>query len=129
MKELLKKPIVIIIILIALVFIGGDIYNRIVLGDDYGKEFNVSRTTSNYLSDNEAVYASQKFVESRLKSPKTADFQPMFQANVKRVNDIYTITSYVDSQNGFGAIIRSNYIVKLKRKSNGDVSLIDIKIE
>ncbi|NLP59530.1 hypothetical protein [Lutibacter sp. B1] len=129
MKELLKKPIVIIIILIALVFIGGDIYNRIVLGDDYGKEFNVPKNTSNYLSDNEAVYASQKFVESRLKSPKTADFQPMFQAKVKRENDIYTITSYVDSQNGFGAIIRSNYIVKLKRKSNGDVSLIDIKIE
>ena len=129
MKDLLKKPIVIIIILIALFFIGGDIYNRIVLGDDYGKEFNVSKATSNYLSNNEAVYASHKFVESRLKSPKSADFQPMFQAKVKRENDIYTITSYVDSQNGFGANIRSNFIVKLKRKSNGDVSLVDIEIK
>ncbi|MDW5288752.1 hypothetical protein [Formosa sp. PL04] len=129
MKELLKKPFVIIVLLIALTYVGINIYNKIILGDEYDKLYPVGDTPSNYFSKEDAVYASQKFVESRLKSPKSADFQPMFQAKVESENDIYTINSYVDSQNGFGAIIRSNYIVKLKRKPNGDVSLLDIIIE
>lgn len=129
-----------IIVSVALVFVSVHFYNKKIEKDEYNskmKEIVEERkryrgsdnvNNSSYLTNNEAVYASQKFVKRKLKSPSTADFQPIFQAKVKRENNTYTINSYVDSQNGFGATIRSNYIVKLKRKSNGDISLISLNI-
>jgi len=54
-------------------------------------------------------------VKARLKSPATADF-PFWDKKEPRQYKIngdsnchYIVTGYVDSQNGFGAMIRSNY--------------------
>ncbi len=52
----------------------------------------------------------QSFVEDRLKSPKSADF-PF--AGARGVTSLgqgrYKVQSYVDSQNSFGANIRTNF--------------------
>lgn len=70
-----------------------------------------SPTSSDYAV---ASYVQAKnFVSSVLKSPSTADF-PFFGEGVKVGTNTYKVSSYVDSQNGFGAMIRSNYIITLK---------------
>jgi len=52
---------------------------------------------------------SQDFVSSALKSPSTAKF-PVTDYQFYDLGDhVYGIVSYVDSQNGFGAVVRSSY--------------------
>lgn len=58
---------------------------------------------------------SEYFVKQKLKSPSTADF-PMFDytSDYSQLDGTYLVTSYVDAQNSFGAIIRQYYSIKLK---------------
>nr|WP_315152322.1 hypothetical protein [uncultured Flavobacterium sp.] len=58
------------------------------------------------------IVAAQMEVEENLKSPSTADF-PWDIEPVKANDSTYTIVSYVDSQNGFGAMIRANFMVEV----------------
>lgn len=49
-------------------------------------------------------------VKTRLKSPSTAEFNWNADDNIEKVNDTtFLVTGYVDSQNSFGAALRSNY--------------------
>lgn len=60
----------------------------------------------------EAYRASENYMERQLKSPKTADFPGVltYKNHVKKMeNGQWIINSYVDSQNGFGAIVRTNF--------------------
>lgn len=60
-----------------------------------------------------ALVYSHTCVEERLKAPATADFPSDLDA-VNPVSDsVFVINSYVDSQNGFGAMIRTRYICKI----------------
>jgi hypothetical protein len=86
--------------------------------------------SSNQNSDNqnlEAYVYSQQIVEEQLKSPASADFPTFSDALVNKAGDIYTINSYVDSQNSFGANLRSQYTCQL-RYENRLFFLIDLKI-
>ncbi|MCZ8330414.1 MAG: hypothetical protein O9282_03785 [Flavobacterium sp.] len=61
----------------------------------------------------EALSYSQVCVEQNLKSPSTAEF-PYATDGVVQINDsVFVVNSYVDSQNGFGAMIRTKYRCKL----------------
>ena len=54
---------------------------------------------------------AEDFVKQRLKSPSTAEFPSLFEKAdhiTELGNEEYRINSWVDSQNGFGATIRSN---------------------
>ena len=66
-------------------------------------------------SDNEtaAKIMSEDFVTSCLKSPSTADF-PWKAESVIRDGTGWRVNSYVDSQNSFGAMIRSHYTCVLE---------------
>lgn len=68
--------------------------------------------------DNESAYYSiaKEIVESALKSPSTAEFPSIFSDDIKmaRNKDIVVVQSYVDSQNSFGAMIRSEWLVQFK---------------
>lgn len=58
------------------------------------------------------VVAAQTKVEDYLKSPSTADFP--WSIEPLKINDsTYTVVSYVDAQNGFGAMIRANFMVEV----------------
>lgn len=68
------------------------------------------------------------FVESRLKSPSSADFSSYGNSNVTQLkqtrrggkNEIqYLVTGYVDAQNSFGAQIRNNYSCKVTGITGG----------
>lgn len=63
---------------------------------------------------NKAFVISKDFVTKQLKSPGTADF-PFSDFVFSQVRDnTITIKSYVDSQNSFGALLRTNYVIQLK---------------
>ncbi len=70
-------------------------------------------------SDNEKAYAQSKaelIIKMQLKSPSSADFpfwdRPIVSAkfNDKTQKCVYTVSGYLDSQNSFGAMVRSDYV-------------------
>lgn len=81
-----------------------------------------------------AYYISEKFVTSRLKAPKTAEFSGYRDATVTYLGNCrHRISAYVDSQNGFGAMLRSKYIATVKytgedENRNSNYVLEDISI-
>lgn len=124
-----RKLLYLILMTLASIFI----YNKYVVykvDKEYGiPKIDFPAEKRKYLNDNEIALAAQYFVEKTLKSPETTKFQPLFQVEIERNAYIYTVNSYVDLQNSFGAIIRSTYKVKFKQNENGEFSLIDLKIE
>lgn len=64
-------------------------------------------------TDMQAFIISQNYVMNILKSPKTAEFPSRdFRHNLVE-GETHVINSYVDSQNGFGALIRSDWTVSM----------------
>lgn len=90
-----------------------------------------SRPKPPYLpSDTDAFVMCEQFVTDRLKAPKTADFASMSNSSISSLNsDTYTISSYVDSQNGFGAMVRTKFICKVKYVGNEKWRLEDLTTE
>lgn len=80
--------------------------------------------------DTEAFVMSQSFVEQRLVSPTTAKFPYIGDAyEVTKIDSVtWRIHSYVDSQNRFGAMVRTSYKAKLMYVGNEKWKLLDIKI-
>ncbi len=69
-----------------------------------------------------AFRAANDFLEERLKAPKTADFASIKNSVVTNLGDCrHQVTSYVDSQNSFGAMLRTKYsaTVKYSRTEEG----------
>ena len=73
-------------------------------------------------SEHDAITAwvmAQEFVEGRLKTPSKAKF-PMYDS--KKIHHIgdgrYKIASYVDSQNSFGAKLRSSFSCVVRYEGN-----------
>lgn len=63
---------------------------------------------------------TQLLVEKRLKAPSTAK-HPWGTSDYEITNlgtNRYTVSSYVDSQNGFGAMIRTNYTATIKKSGD-----------
>jgi hypothetical protein len=60
-----------------------------------------------------ASVCAQNKVEAMLKSPKSADFPWLIEAVLQK-DGSYGVQSYVDAQNSFGAIIRTNFVCKVK---------------
>lgn len=87
------------------------------------KKINVSSAKSS------AHVYCEALVKKSLKSPKSADF-PWYnekQVTVSSNNEIFTVRSYIDAQNSFGATLRNNYTCKLQYngKEWNDWILID----
>ncbi|MCX2679116.1 hypothetical protein OOZ15_04110 [Galbibacter sp. EGI 63066] len=74
---------------------------------------------------------AEDFVKKRLKSPSTAKFPGLYEKS-KHVTPLggreYKINSWVDSQNGFGAMIRSNFSCKIIFEGNS-VRVENLKIQ
>lgn len=67
-------------------------------------------------------------VTSVLKAPSTASFpgsflDPYADWGFGREGNIYKVSSYVDSQNSFGAMIRSNFYIEYKWEKDGDATI------
>jgi len=70
----------------------------------------------------------EDFVKARLKSPSTADFQGVWSGRkITKNGTEYTTRSYVDSQNGFGAMLRTNFVCTVKQISKDEWQLVAFK--
>lgn len=86
-------------------------------------------------SNNIAGLMAKDYVLVSLKAPSTAEFDYTHKFMINETEKgLYEVASYVDSQNSFGAKIRSNWYVKI-RYISGDAymkknwKLEDIKIK
>lgn len=74
-----------------------------------------------------------KFVKDRLRSPGSAEFRNFFEddgeVTVTGAGDgPYTVVSSVDSQNGFGAMIRNDFMCEVRRADADEWRLVDLTL-
>ena len=78
-------------------------------------DINNYRITSE--KETSAIISAETYVKQGLKAPSTAEFPgKIFERekwDVGRNKDMLQVTSYVDSENSFGAMIRSNFVVQM----------------
>lgn len=93
-------------------------------------------TPKNYLSWDmkvDAMTYAQAYVKTQLKAPSTAKFPSLIASySIARDGDQYTVKSYVDAENSFGAKIRSNYECCFTMIYNGskiETKVVYIKID
>jgi hypothetical protein len=78
-----------------------------------------------------AYSVCRQFVTERLRAPKTAEFPSFTEADkdiTAYTDGEYRVSSYVDSQNAFGALIRTTYVCEVKHVSGASYTLQTIKI-
>lgn len=81
---------------------------------DYDPDLNARHT------DSDAFTIAKKIVKENLKSPSTAKFCSILQASISNSGNSYTVIGWVDSENSFGATLRTNFIVTYSAIKRGD---------
>lgn len=118
--------IVAIVAVIALVILGS-----IMGGDDGPSTASDDKPTADELEYG-AFDVCTEFVKDRLKAPATASFRNYFQDDgevlVTGGPTTFTVTSSVDSENSFGAKIRSRFICEVRHVSGTRWQLVDVQI-
>lgn len=61
----------------------------------------------------DALTHAQIYIKSKLKSPASAEFEGGADGVIKINDTTFTVMGTVDSQNSFGAMLRSNYSCKV----------------
>jgi hypothetical protein len=65
----------------------------------------------------------EEFVKNRLKAPSTADFPFLDRTVIPEGANTYIVRSYVDAQNGFGAMIRSDFRCEIRYNGGEDADI------
>ena len=80
-------------------------------------------------SDNAVMTDALIAIKENLKSPSTASFGTMDEVTIKDLgNNKYVVSSWVDSQNSFGATIRSDWSVTIIVTGNDTFSYGNVSI-
>ena len=80
-------------------------------------------------SDAEVYIEARGIVDQFLKAPSTAKHAPISQVKIKRsINNSFRVDGYVDSQNSFGAMLRSDWIVQFRFTENDKLEVHLVKI-
>jgi len=115
-----------IFLIVVIFFIGYSVFTPSSSSTNSDSSSSISHP-NNFLAYNYAEDA----VKKKLKSPSTAKFPGTVEKS-KHINYLgsgeYEINSWVDSQNGFGAMIRSNFSVIIVFDDN-TVSYKNLKVE
>lgn len=75
----------------------------------------------------DAQLNAEQYVEKLLKSPGTAEFGT---ADITELEDgVFKVKSYVDAQNEFGGVVRTNYECTVRYINNGRVKIEDFESE
>ena len=76
----------------------------------------VARFSDNTRDSDTAGYMAEEFVKDKLKAPSTAEFCSRSQQTVDILSENkYRVSGWVDSQNSFGAKLRSDWSVVLEK--------------
>lgn len=79
-----------------------------------------STTNTARHSDDDAFYCATLIVKDYLKAPSTAKFCKLSDATVTHLgNGEYKVTGWVDAENSYGAMIRSDFIVTYTATEKG----------
>lgn len=79
-----------------------------------------STTNTARHSDDDAFYCATLIVKDYLKAPSTAKFCKLSDATVTHLgNGEYMVTGWVDAENSYGAMIRSDFIVTYTATEKG----------
>lgn len=75
-----------------------------------------------------------RFVKDRLKAPATASFRDYFEDDgevtvTEGSAGTFTVRSSVDSENGFGAKLRTNFVCTVADKGKGNWRLVDVQLD
>lgn len=70
---------------------------------------------------------TKMYVKNNLKSPSSAKFPGSYSGYIQQNGTTYTINSYVDSQNSFGAMIRTYFNATVKEVSEDRWEMISFK--
>lgn len=76
-----------------------------------------------------ACTAAEKEVKKRLKSPSSAKFPVCSEMDITNLGDIWTINSYVDADNSFGATIKTDFTVEIRLLGNDLYSVINVSVD
>lgn len=80
-------------------------------------------------SKSDALFECQNAVKAKLKSPSSVQFAHYGDSTITEVRDnTFRITSHVDSQNSFGAMMRSDFSCECQYKSKDNWIVSDVKI-
>lgn len=102
------------------------IKNRFLVenNSDNARYTNISEVTTDDISDQDIWIYTQYVVKENLKSPKSAKFPYIEDAEIIRSSDSIIVKSYVDAENSFGAKIRSDFVVTLSADGQRAISVI-----
>lgn len=124
-QEILIRVIATLVVSYLLIFMVG-LINEIDETKKLAKQLNIkskeSRSYNNYEAT--ACLKAQSFVKSALKSPSTAKFpQCVMEAHKYEIGHtpdekLWFVFGHVDSENGFGAMIRAKFAVKMTKEDN-----------
>lgn len=79
-----------------------------------------------------AYYMACEFVKERLTSPGSAKFPGYYERGVDVTylqNSLYAVRGFVDSQNGFGAMIRTQYSCQMQYLGNDRWSFTNFRVQ
>lgn len=81
-------------------------------------------------SDGMAYVMCQSFVEDRLKAPASAGFANKSEATITETGeDQWRIRAHVDSQNSFGANVRTPFVCEIKYVGDDKWQLVDLTLQ
>ena len=67
-------------------------------------------------------------VKRGLKAPATAVFCKPEELQIKEIEGVYTVSGWVDSQNSYGAMIRTPFTLKMKNENGKIISTTNVNI-
>ena len=74
-----------------------------------------------------AYRSCERAVETTLKAPATADFSGVTGSEIANSADVYEVSGYVDSENSFGANVRTSWTCKV-RDTGDNWDLVDLNV-
>lgn len=79
-----------------------------------------SSSASTFVDSYDACAYAHVFVKRQLKAPSTAKFPYCSEATIVHDGNTWTVLSYVDAQNSFGAMLRSEFIAEMEYRPSSD---------
>lgn len=118
-------------IIVVAIFIGIVLLGSLITNSRQNNENTNHLNDQTYLSSNEHyeyISIAKEYVTNILKTPSTASFPDEVKEkskwSVSRNTSVVTITSYVDSENSFGARLRSSFKVQINHNSKELMCLV-----
>jgi hypothetical protein len=109
----------VIVVMVLLMVVFSSINHNLEYGDKTEEEIELMDQEEN------AYHNAKQLIKYKLKSPSTAEFPSSLEAKVIGVGDnTFIVSSYVDAQNSYGAMIRTYYEAEIRYNGNDGVQLV-----